>query len=169
MSNGKVILIFAVVFAIGAIMFLGSFSLVSDLSEQEGWVETTATVTYVEFSTYENFNEEAILEHREPRFWGEEHVTYEFTREDGSEGSGTWWRRGLDTRDESVFTAEGDIINIIYDPYSDASEQGYLPDTSSYAGAYVMRVLGALVAIASAAICIYFWVNTKKNTAEGDK
>ncbi len=145
MKNGKTIFISVILFAIGLIMFFGSFALTDDLVEREGWISTTATVTAVDFSTYENFNEEAITRHEEPRWWGEESVSYEFIREDGTVGNGTWWRRGLDTRDEEIFTSVGDVIDIIYDPTGSDSVQGYLPDVSSYIGAYVMRVIGILL------------------------
>ncbi len=143
-------------------MFFGSFSYEKNLSEREGWVETTAVVTDVELPTYENFNEEAISRHEEPRWWGEEHVSYEFNREDGSVGTGTWWRRGLDTRDNAVFTSVDDKIDIVYDPNSAASAQGHLPETANYIGAYVIRVLGAV--LSAAAICVCFVTRKKHET-----
>ncbi len=153
---------------VGVIMFFGSFALENDLSEREGWIEATADVVAVESSTYENFNEDAIMNHEEPRWWGEESVTYEFTREDGSIGSGTWLRRGLDTRNEDIFTSVGDVIDIIYDPYSDDSAQGYLPDTAGYVGAYVVRVLGALLSIATVIVSVFCFKPSKKEPLESD-
>ncbi len=162
----KVYLILGVLLLVGVIMFFGSFGMVDNLTEQENWIESKATVVDVEYSEYLNDNYDTVSYHEEPKYWGAELVYYEFIRDDGTVGEGKWERRGLDTRDDEIFTSVGEEIDIIYDPSGDSSRQGTLPNISSYIGAYVMRALGLLLSVGVILFLIYDLILSKRKKIE---